>query len=241
MISIKVLPKPDLEKVKMSCDGVIHKKLLKYPMIEEAFSTNSFNVVCGRMGQGKTSLVTSLVKSEFKKCFETIYVFMPANSRASIENDIYGKHLPSEQLFDTLTLEGITQVYEEVQEHSKEKYHSLIIIDDFQVSLKDPKIISVLQKIITKMRHLRCTIFLLQQNFQALAKPLRELVSNLITFNLGKSQLEKIFDECIQMDKDKYQEIIDVCFTDPHDWILINLHKSRTVYRMFDQIVVLGK
>ena len=229
MISIKVLPKPDLEKVKMSCDGVIHKKLLKYPMIEEAFSTNSFNVVCGRMGQGKTSLVTSLVKSEFKKCFETIYVFMPANSRASIENDIYGKHLPSEQLFDTLTLANITQVYEEVQEHSKEKWHSLILIDDFQQSLKDPKIINILQKIITKMRHLRCTIFLLQQNFQALA------------FNLGKSQLEKIFVECIQMDKDKYQEIIDLCFKDPHDWILINLHKSRTMYRMFDQIVVLGK
>ena len=193
MISIKVLPKPDLEKVKMSCDGVIHKKLLKYPMIEEAFSTSSFSVVCGRMGAGKTSVVTALIKGPFRKCFETIYVFMPANSRASIENDIYGKHLPSEQLFDTLTLENITQVYEEVQEHSKEKWHSLIIIDDFQVSLKDPKIISVLQKIITKMRHLRCTIFLLQQNFQALAKPLRELVSNLITFNLGKSQLEKIF------------------------------------------------
>ena len=237
-VSLKVLPKPDLEKVKMSCDGVIHKKLLKYPMIEEAFSTNSFNVVCGRMGQGKTSLVTSLVKSQFKKCFETIYVFMPANSRASIENDIYGKHLPSSQLFDTLTLENITEVYGEIQEHSAEKWHSLLIIDDFQTALKDPKIIKVLQKIITKMRHLRCTIFLLQQNFQALAKPLRELVSNLITFNLGKSQLEKIFDEVIQLDKDNYQKIIDLCFHDPHDWILINLHKSRTIYRMFDQLVV---
>ena len=163
---------------------------------------------------------------------------MPTNSRASIENDIYGKHLPSEQLFDALTLENITQVYEEVQELSKEKWHSLLIIDDFQVALKDPHIIKVLQKIITKMRHLRCTIFLLQQNFQALAKPLRELVSNLITFNLGKSQLEKIFDEVIQLDKDKYQQIIDLCFHDPHDWILINLHKSRTIYRMFDQLVV---
>ena len=49
-------------------------------MIDEAFSTNSFNVVCGRMGQGKTSLVTSLVKSEFNKCFETIYVFMSTNN-----------------------------------------------------------------------------------------------------------------------------------------------------------------
>jgi thymidine kinase len=240
-VTIKELPKPDLGKVSMSCDGVISKKLLKYPMISEAFSTNSFNVVCGRMGQGKTSLVTSLVKTQFKKCFETIYVFMPTNSRASIENDIYGKHLPSEQLFDTLTLENITQVYEEVQEHSKEKYHSLLIIDDFQVALKDPKIVSVLQKIITKMRHLRTSIFLLQQNFQALAKPLRELVSNLITFNLGKSQLEKIFDEVIQLDKDKYQQIIDLCFIEPHDWILINLHKSRTIYSKFDQLVIIEK
>lgn len=238
MITIKVLPKPDLEKVKMSCDGVIHPKLIKYPMIEEAFSTTSFNVVCGKMGQGKSSLTTALVKSIFKKCFETIYVFMPANSRASIENDIYGKHLPPEQLFDTLTVENITEVYEQIQENSENKYNSLIIIDDFQVALKDPEIIKVLQKIVTKMRHLRTTIFLLQQNFQALVKPLRELVSNIIMFNLGKSQLEKIFDEVIQLDKDKYQQIIDISFKDPHDWILINLHKSRHIYRMFDLLVI---
>ena len=91
------------------------------------------------------------------------------------------------------------------------------------------------------MRHLRTTIFLLQQNFQALAKPLRELTSNLIVFNLGKSQLEKIFDEVIQLDKDKYQAIIDISFKDPHDWILINLHKSRSIYRMFDLLVIEDK
>jgi thymidine kinase len=207
-------------------------------MIKEAFSTTSFNIICGRMGSGKTSLLTSLVKTVFKKCFETIYVFMPSNSRASIENDIYGKNLPPEQLFDTLTLDNITQVYDEIQENSKEKYNSLIIIDDFQVALKNPEILRVLQKIITKMRHLRTTIFLLQQNFQALAKPLRELASNLIIFNLGKSQLEKVFEEVVQLNKDKYQEIIDISFKDPHDWILINLHKSRNIYRMFDQLLI---
>lgn len=238
MVKIKILDKPDLGHIKMNCDNIIHDKLTKYPMIEEAFSTTSFNVICGRMGSGKTSLLTSIVKQVFKKCFETIYVFMPSNSRASIENDIYGKNLPPEQLFDTLTLENISQVYEEIQEHSKEKYNSLIIIDDFQVALKDPEILKVLQKMITKMRHLRTTIFLLQQNFQALAKPLRELASNLIIFNLGKSQLEKVFDEVIQLHKEKYQQIIDISFKDPHDWILINLHKSRRIYRMFDELVV---
>ena len=238
MVHIKQLDKPDLGHIKMNCDDIIAEKLTKYPMIKEAFRTTSFNVICGRMGSGKTSLLTSLVKKVFKKCFETIYVFMPSNSRASIENDIYGKHLPAEQLFDTLTLDNITEVYNSIQENSSEGYNSLIIIDDFQVALKDPEILKVLQKIITKMRHLRTTIFLLQQNFQALAKPLRELASNLIIFNLGKSQLEKVFDEVIQLHKDKYQQIIDISFKDPHDWILINLHKSRSIYRNFDKLIV---
>ena len=120
MIRIEKLAKPDLDHIKMNCDHIIHEKLTKYPMVEEAFSTTSFNIIVGRMGSGKTSLLTSLVKQVFKKCFETIYLFMPSNSRASIENDIYGKHLPPDQLFDTLTLENITQVYQEIQEHSKE-------------------------------------------------------------------------------------------------------------------------
>ena len=67
MIKIEVLDKPDFQRVKMNCDNVIHEKLLKYPMIQEAFSTTSFNIICGRMGSGKTSLLTSLVKGVFFK------------------------------------------------------------------------------------------------------------------------------------------------------------------------------
>ena len=235
-MKIVQLEKPNLQKVKMNCDGVIHDKLLKYPMIAEAFSTTNFTVICGRMGQGKTSLLTSFVKNIWKKCFETIYVFMPSNSRESIENDIYGKNLPGNQLFDTLTAEALQDVYKRCQEDSKDGYHSLLIIDDFQAQLKDKHILLVLQKIITKMRHLRTTVVLLQQNFQALHKPLRELVSNLVCFNLGKSQLEKVFDEIVQIDKDKYQQLIDLCYKEPHDWVLFNLHKSRSIYKGFDLV-----
>jgi hypothetical protein len=162
---------------------------------------------------------------------------MPENSRSSIENDIFTKHLPAEQLYDTLTEEGLTEIYERLQESSKEKENSMLIIDDFQAQLKEPAIVKVLQKIITKMRHLRCTIFLLQQNFQSLQKPLRELVSNLLIFNVGKSQLSKIFEEIVQMEKEKYEKLIQVSFVEPHDWILINFHRSKKIYRMFDEIV----
>ena len=237
MITIKQLKKPKLGDIKMNCDKVIHKKLTEFPMTNDAWSTNNFTVIVGKMGQGKTSLLTNLVKNVFNKCFENIYLIMPENSRTSIENDIFTKHLPADQLHDTLTEEGLTEIYERLQESSKEKENSLLIIDDFQAQLKETQIIKVLQKIVTKMRHLRTTIFLLQQNFQALQKPLRELVSNLIIFNVGKSQLEKIFNEIVQMDKEKYEKLIKIAFVEPHDWILINFHRSKKIYRMFDEIV----
>ena len=237
MITIKELKKPKLGDVKMSCDKVIHRKLTEFPMTNDAWSTNNFTVIVGRMGQGKTSLLTNLVKNVFNKCFENIYLVMPESSRTSIENDIFTKHLPPDQLYDTLTEDGLTEIYERLQETTKEKENSMLIIDDFQAQLKDKDIIKVLQKIITKMRHLRVTIFLLQQNFQALQKPLRELVSNLVIFNVGKSQLSKLFQEIVQMDKDKYEKLIKMAFVEPHDWILINFHRSKKIYRMFDEIV----
>ena len=168
MISIKPLKKPELGNIKMNCDKVIHKKLTEFPMTNDVWSMNNFTVIVGKMGQGKTSLLTNLVKNVFNKCFENIYLIMPENSRTSIENDIFSKHLPKDQLHDTLTEEGLTEIYLQLQESSKEKENSMLIIDDFQAQLKEPAIVKTLQKIITKMRHLRCSIFLLQQNFQAL-------------------------------------------------------------------------
>ena len=88
------------------------------------------------------------------------------------------------------------------------------------------------------MRHLRCTIFLLVQNWQAVPKPLREVVSNVITFNINKSQLEKLFIDSIQISKSKFDEIIDVAFVNKHDFLLININKSRSIYRNFDLVVL---
>jgi hypothetical protein len=240
MVKIKILEKPPLKPTKMICDNVIDNKLTEYPMIKEAFSTTSFNIILGKMEQGKTSLFTSFLnnKNIFKKSFHSIYVFMPSNSRQSIEDDIFEKYLPKEQLYDNLSVENLTEVYNQLKKDSKEGCFSLLLIDDFGASLKDPDILDMLKKIITKMRHLRCSIFILQQNWQQMPKQLRELVSNVITFNIGKSQLEKLFNEAIQLHKDKYQEIIDTCFIDPHDWLLINLHKSRSIYRNMDLVVL---
>ena len=234
---LEILDKPKLNPVKMNCDDIIDDKLLKYPMVEDLFSHTSFNVILGKMGTGKSSLITNFVKTVFKKCFEHIIIFIPAGSRKSIENDIYGKHLPDSDLYDTLTDSNLDEVIEKLEESSEKCENTLLIIDDFQAALKDPDVLARLQKIVTRMRHMRVTIFILQQNFQKMAKFLRELVTNVITFNVGKSQLNKLFEETVQIDKDKYQALVDLAFQNKHDWIAINVNGNRNIYKGFDRIV----
>ena len=235
---IEVLEKPNLKRVKMNVDDIIDEKIMKYPMSADLFSRTSFNVILGKMGQGKTSLITNFVKTIFKKCFEHMIVFIPTGSRKSIENDIYGKHLPDADLYDALTADNLDEVIEKIEESADNGENTLLIIDDFQSALKDPDVLARLQKIVTRMRHMRTTIFILQQNFQKMAKFLRELVTNVITFNVGKSQLDKLFEETIQIDKNKFQALIDLAFQERNDWIAINVNGNRNVYRMFDRIVL---
>jgi len=235
---IEVLEKPNLKKVKMNVDDIIDEKIMKYPMSADLFARTSFNIILGKMGQGKTSLITNFVKTIFKKCFEHMIVFIPTGSRRSIENDIYGKHLPDADLYDALTADNLDEVIEKLEENAENEENTLIIIDDFQSALKDPDVLARLQKIVTRMRHMRTTIFILQQNFQKMAKFMRELVTNVITFNVGKSQLDKLFEETVQLDKNKFQALIDLAFQERNDWIAINVNGNRNVYRMFDRIVL---
>ena len=235
---IEELAKPNLKKVKMNVDDVIDEKLLKYPMSADLYSLTSFNLILGKMGQGKTSLITNFVKTIFKKAFEHMIVFIPTGSRKSIENDIYGKHIPDADLYDALTPENLDEVIDKLEENADNEENTLLIIDDFQSALKDPEVLARLQKIVTRMRHMRTTIFILQQNFQKMAKFLRELVTNVITFNVGKSQLDKLFEETVQLDKNKFQALIDLAFKEKNDWIAINVNGNRNVYRMFDRIVL---
>jgi hypothetical protein len=234
-VYIEELKKPNLPPTKMNCDDCIDTKLTTYPMIQDAFSKTSFNVCLGSMGSGKTSLIVSLLRGVFKKCFHSIYVIMPPNSRASLDNDIFSK-LPEDQVYDDLTESVLNDIYEKVKEDSSQGYYSLLIIDDFQNMFKQSNIEKLLQKIILKMRHIRTTTFLLQQNVKSLPRNLRLLVSNYITFDLGKSQMMDLFDESIQLDKNKFQEIMDLGFKHKYDWLLINL-RNKNIYSKFDKII----
>lgn len=238
MVYVLELDKPELKKTKMVCDCIIDEKLTAYPMVEDCWARTSFNLLLGKMGSGKTSLLVSLLnnKNVFKKCFNHIYLVMPESSRRSLQNNIFDKYLPKEQIYSYLDADVLNDIYEKCVENSANDEFSILIIDDMQNMFKDHNVEKILQKIILKMRHIRTSIWLLQQNFQALPKSLRELTSNIVTYNLGKSQMLKLFDEVVQMDKDKFNEIMDLAFVDKYDWLVINL-RNKNMYAKFDKII----
>lgn len=236
MISIKKTTQPKIKLVKMTCDKPIHKKLEKYEMINDCFNHSHITLVCGRQGSGKTTIVTSLFKYVLNGVFENIYVIMPKKSFDDIVDNPFKKWLEDDEIFYDLDAEVLDTIHDSVKANCEAKETSAIIMDDFQRLYKDKTILKGLQKFITEVRHLNCSLFSLQQNFQKCPKFLRELAFNVLFFDLGKSQNFKIFDEIFNVNKEIFQKITQL-FKKKGDFICINTHSNR-IYFNYDEIII---
>jgi len=236
MIRIKENKKPDIHKIKFECDVEIHKKLNEYELSKEFLNKSNTTVFIGRQGSGKTSLCINIVKQLYKKCFHYIYVFMPYTSRKSLSNNIFDKHLPTEQIYEELTQETISDLYVKLKENSENGYKSLVIYDDVQKSLKTHSVLLSLKNIIANQRHLGVVNLILLQNYFSLDKSLRELINNVILFKLNKTQTEKVFTECVESARDKFEDIRDFVFDKPYTWMFINVPTQR-IFKEWDEIL----
>jgi GTPase SAR1 family protein len=234
-IEIKKNNCPNLAKVNFACDKELSSKLNQYEMVRDHLNKYNTTLLIGTQGSGKTSLLINFVKKLYKKVFDRVYVFMPSTSRQSLNPNIFDV-LPENQLFEELNEETITQVYEEVKELSEEGKKTLIIYDDVQRALKNKFVLNSLKNIIANQRHLHVVNLILVQNFFALHKSLREIVNNVVLFKLGKSQTEKVFNEIIEIHRDKFDKIRDLVYDEKYNWLFVNVATQR-IYKKFDEIV----
>jgi len=223
----------------MKCDTIIDPKLEKYDAVRCAFSQCNFTILCGKMGQGKTSLAINLLRGPLHKCYHNMYVIIPEISLHSIapKDNIFINNVPEECLYHEYSEAVLEDIYTKLLEHAHENEFSFLLIDDMGALFrKDKQAEVVLNKIITKMRHLKTTVMLLGQNIYQLPKKWREVATNLITYNLGKSQMAKIFEEFYDYDEKQYKQIMKL-YKNPHDWLLLNL-KHRRLFFKFDAEVI---
>jgi hypothetical protein len=232
----------DLKIPEFRCDHGFNEKLNDIPMLSH-LNNYSLNVLCGKSGSGKTSLLVSFLtgKSEnkvYRKCFDNVVVVMPTNSRQSLKKNIF-EHHPQNKLFDELNLESITKIYEMLEEAVSEepKKNTLLILDDVGASLKKKEILFLLKKIIFNRRHLRCHIICLVQSYISLPLEIRKLSTNVIAFKPAKPEAENLFRELFETKHDMMDKIIKYVYKKKGDYLFLNVD-SQKMYKDFDELVI---
>lgn len=236
MLTLREFEKPSIKRVVFECDDIIHPKLEQYELSKCFLNRSNTTVFVGKQGSGKTSLLVGILLKLYKKCFETIFVFMPASSRRSLKKNVFDEYLPADQLYEELNPDTMHDVYERVKVLSGKGMRTLIIFDDVQKSLKDTAVLSSLKNIIANQRHLKVVNLIMLQNYFALDRSMRELITNVVLFKLGKSQTEKVFEELIETNREKFDAMRDFIYREPHDWAFINLATQR-IFRMWDEVI----
>lgn len=239
-MQIKENKKMVLQPPSFNCDGDLAPHLKSYDMLQH-LNNFGFTAVIGKPGSGKTSLVISMLISKkknrvFRKVFDNVLLVMPTCSRESMVKNPFKNHLP-EKMFDELTYGSITNIYNQLLSNSENKQTSLLILDDVGASLKDSSIATILRKIIFNRRHLKVHIIVMLQSYMSFAKEIRKLFTNIIIFKPSKTEFENLMIEMFEMHKDIALDLMKEIYTDPHDYLFLNVDSQR-MYKNFDEIII---
>ena len=160
---------------------------------------------------------------------------MPSTSRASMKKNIFKNH-PEDKLFEELDHSSINSITMMLEEASKDKKSTLLILDDVGASLKQLSIQTQLKKIIYNRRHLKVHIILLLQSFISCPREVRKLVNNVVMFKPSKIEAITLFDELFETNKDDTMKLMRYAYKDPHDYLFLNISNQR-IFKNYDEII----
>lgn len=229
----------DLSIPKFSVDDYINEELLEFESMNH-INKASFNVLIGKSGSGKTSLLVSLLTNTkpkiMKKQYESILIVMPSQSRNSLKNNIFDKHIDEDNLYNNLDVDSMDNIHNKIMSNSEEGLRTLLILDDVASSLKNSYITKMLQKLIYAYRHYKLTIMLLVQTFKTIPPSVRKNITNLIIFKPSMNEWNQITEEFLEIDKNKSIDLFKLAFKNQYNWVLVNLQTGK-MYLKFDEII----
>jgi len=151
---------------------------------------------------------------------------MPPTSVQSLGNSPFKKH-PKERLITELDEEALLNVRKSCEESSKEREHTLLVLDDFTASLKDNLVEKQLKSLIWNRRHLRLSIIILSQGFNAIPLSLRKVASVCVLWKpKNTKEWENVFEELCWLDVDARQALFKVVYKEKHDFLFLDAVKG---------------
>lgn len=228
--NLKIRKNKDLEikKVKMTCDS-------RPRDLNAMLQWNFASLVVGAPGSGKSVYWMNLIsrkKKFYYRQFDRIVVFSP--SLKTIKKEI---RIDPDDLIDGFDMDRLQDVIEEQRNTDQ---HTLIILDDVVAELS--KNLKPVLNIVYNRRHIGAgsSILITSQKYNKVPLELRCAVSNVVMFNRAKKELDALFNEFVNLDRSKFDEIIRFVFDKPHAFLYLDLLASENAkyYKGFDQIVL---
>mgnify|MGYP003117554173 FL=1 len=235
-MNIIKLKQPSIKPPEMKCDKPLHPKLDNYELTSY-LNHHSTNLLIGKPKSGKTSLLLAMMKDKklLNRVYHNIYLFQPSHSRASLKKDIFKNH-PEDKIFEELTFDNLEEVLERIKGTPPEE-NNVIIFDDMASYLKNRETLQLFKELIFNRRHIRTSIYFLNQTFFSVPKELRRLFSNIFIFKVSKDELKNIFDENVEDEnvKSMMPVISKEVFNKPFSYLFINTDNQK-FYKKFDRI-----
>lgn len=234
-ITIKKNDKPKLKICEMVCDREIHPKLNKYDLTK-FLNKSSSNLLIGKPGSGKTSLIYSFLENKnlLKKCFHNIIIFQPPNSRNSMKDNIFSC-IPEEHIYNELTYENLQSAVDFLKNEDKE-YNNCIIFDDMGAYLKNADVFNLFKELLMNRRHIYTSLYFCVQTYLSVPKDLRKLFSSIFLFRSSKEENKLIFEEVVEGKKKHLDHIVKMVYNEPRKWMFINLDTQR-IFDGFDELI----
>lgn len=241
MISIKKNKDINLNIPKFLCDeNAVGSHLNNHPLTQH-LNCYGLLVLIGRPGSGKSSFSISLMTQNnpiiYKKTHHHNIIVMPTNSINSLAKNPFAK-LPEENFFDVLDDSSIKEIYENVNEYSKEGEKTLLFIDDQTASLKSSKIVmETLKKMIYNRRHLKLNIIITAQSYSNIPLDIRKNIQNLVLFKPSKKEFEIVFEELLENKKEICLDIMRETYDKKHNFLFVNV-PTQSMFKNWDDIIV---
>jgi AAA15 family ATPase/GTPase len=237
-ISIKKNIQPKLDVPVMKCDKPLDAKLDMYD-VTRFMNKHSTNIVIGKPGQGKSSLIYGLFKSKklLFQCYSHIYVFQPQQSMNSVKDPIFST-LPPEQMYNELTYENLSFVLDMIKDSDEDESHC-IILDDMGAYLKQKETLQMLKEMMMNKRHLHLSMFYLVQTFYSTPKEIRKLFNNAFIYKVNQEEMGVVFQELIEINKKCIPQLLKVVYDKPHTFLFCNIESQR-MFKNFDEIIIGG-
>mgnify|MGYP003632736172 CR=1 FL=1 len=160
-------------------------------------------LIVGKPRSGKTNLLLNLTTKahkNFNRKFDRVYLWSP--SVHTMEDDPF-ELLPDDQKFNSLTLDNLSGVLEEIADSGDKVF---FILDDVIADMRGKgkaQLENLLHKVFFNRRHLAgkggsVSIIATSQTYNKIDPKLRKTASQLIFFaNKNKKEIDSIFEEMI--------------------------------------------